>query len=54
GLIETMRAAGGDVAALEKRAEAALGDAWVRWRWAAEGRRPVAVPIDGTAVGAEG
>jgi tetratricopeptide (TPR) repeat protein len=54
GLIEAMRAAGGDVAALEKRAEAALGDAWVRWRWAREGRRPVAVPIDGTAVGAEG
>jgi hypothetical protein len=54
GLIEAMRAEGRDVAALEALAGAALGETWVRWRWAREGRTPVAVPIDGTTVGAEG
>jgi tetratricopeptide (TPR) repeat protein len=54
GLIEELRAAGQDVATLEARASAALGEAWVRWRWAREGRRPVAVPIDGTTVSADG
>ena len=54
GLVEEMRAAGRDVAALESAASAALGEPWVRWRWLREGRRPVAVSIDGTVVGAEG
>jgi tetratricopeptide (TPR) repeat protein len=54
GLIEELRAAGHDVTTLEAKASAALGEAWVRWRWAREGRRPVAVPIDGTTVSADG
>lgn len=54
GLIEELRAAGQDVAVLEAKASAALGEAWVRWRWAREGRRPVAVSIEGTAVSADG
>lgn len=54
GLIESLRASGHDVAALEARASAALGEAWAPWRRACEGRRPVVVPIDGTVVSAEG
>jgi hypothetical protein len=54
GLIAEMRANGEGVEALEARASASLGAAWVRWRWACEGRSPVAVAVEGTAVGAEG
>jgi len=54
GLIESLRAAGHDVTALEAKASAALGEAWAPWRRACEGRRPVVVPIDGTVVSAEG
>ena len=54
GLIESLRAAGHDVTALEAKASAALGEAWAPWRRACEGRRAVVVPIDGTVVSAEG
>lgn len=53
GLVESLRAEGHHVASLEARVAAALGEQWVRWRWAREGRTPVAVPIDGTALGSE-
>ncbi len=53
-VIEEMRAGGGDVTALESRAAEALGEAWSGWRSLRGGRRPVAVPIDGTSVSAEG
>lgn len=52
-LVEEMRGGGGDEALADRVAEA-LGDAWGRWRPLREGRRAVVVPIDGTAVGAEG
>lgn len=54
GLVEELRAAGRDVSSLEARVSAALGGAWVPWRWAIEGRKPVAVSVDGTVVSADG